>query len=354
MKIAILPVLAGAVFGIIAPLLVYFGNPGNMGLCAGCFTRDIAGALNLHNAAALQYMRPEILALVLGSFLSAFLSKSYNPRAGSAPIARFFLGIFTMIGILVFLGCPWRAFLRISAGDLSALAGILGLVAGVCLGIFFLKKGFSLGRAKPTSKFIGFIFPAFIILCLVLLFISLNEEKPLLKFSTSGVGFMHAPVLISLIAGLIIGVLFQKSKFCSISGISAFLLFRDTYLLQGVIALIICAFLSNLALGYFHLGFTEQPIAHNDFIWNFLGMFLAGSALSLAGGCPGRQLVLSGEGDGDAAVFVMGSLFGAALAHNFSLASSPAGISANAPFAVILGLIFVLCLGLFSKNKETI
>ena len=31
-------------------------------------------------------------------------------RAGSAPIVRFVLGVFAMIGALVFLGCPWRRF----------------------------------------------------------------------------------------------------------------------------------------------------------------------------------------------------------------------------------------------------
>jgi hypothetical protein len=37
-------------------------------------------------------------------------------------------------------------------------------------------------------------------------------------------------------------------------------------------------------------------------------MFLAGLAFCLAGGCPGRQLILSGEGDADAGVFVMGMI----------------------------------------------
>ncbi|MCX2717752.1 YedE family putative selenium transporter [Helicobacter sp. MIT 21-1697] len=351
-KVAFLPILAGSVFGIIAPLLVYFGNPANMGMCAACFTRDISGSLGLHSVEVAQYMRPEIIAVVFGSLISALLFKTFNPRAGSSPITRFFLGIFTMIGALVFLGCPWRALLRISAGDLSALAGIAGLIVGVFVGIFFLKRGFSLGRATSSSKINAFIFPTFMFVCLALLIYSIQVEKPLLLFSTSGVGFAHAPIIISLCAGLIVGVLFQKSKFCSISGISNVVFLKDTSLLQGIIALVLFAFIMNVFLGYFHLGFTGQPIAHNDVVWNFLGMLLAGSAMTLAGGCPGRQLVLSGEGDGDAAVFIMGAIVGAALAHNFSLASSPAGIGANAPVAVVLGLVFIIILGIFSKVKN--
>ena len=42
-------------------------------------------------------------------------------------------------------------------------------------------------------------------------------------------------------------------------------------------------------------------------------MVLAGLAFALAGGCPGRQLFLAGEGDGDSAIFVLGMVSGAAL-----------------------------------------
>lgn len=45
-------ILAGIVIGIIASLLVYFGNPVNMGFCIACFLRDTAGAMGLHSAAA--------------------------------------------------------------------------------------------------------------------------------------------------------------------------------------------------------------------------------------------------------------------------------------------------------------
>ena len=38
---------------------------------------------------------------------------------------------------------------------------------------------------------------------------------------------------------------------------------------------------------------------------------------------PGRQLFLSGEGDGDAGIFVLGMIVGAGISHNFSLAGSP-------------------------------
>jgi len=57
----------GAFIGVLAALLQKLGNPGNMGICVACFERDIAGAVGLHRAAVVQYMRPEIIGFVLGS-----------------------------------------------------------------------------------------------------------------------------------------------------------------------------------------------------------------------------------------------------------------------------------------------
>jgi uncharacterized protein len=78
-------ILAGAAIGILAPLLQKLGNPPNMGICVACFERDIAGALGLHRAAAVQYIRPEIIGFVLGATTAALLFREFRARAGSAP-----------------------------------------------------------------------------------------------------------------------------------------------------------------------------------------------------------------------------------------------------------------------------
>ena len=104
------------------------------------------------------------------------------------------------------------------------------------------------------------------------------------------------------------------------------ILFRQGHLFLGLLAMFVAAFIMNLVLGSFHPGFENQPVAHSDGVWNFLGMVTAGLAFALAGGCPGRQLFLAGEGDGDAAVFALGMIVGAAMAHNFGTASSGTGI----------------------------
>ena len=96
----------------------------------------------------------------------------------------------------------------------------------------------------------------------------------------------------------------------------------------------VAAFIMNLVLGSFHPGFENQPVAHSDGVWNFLGMVTAGLAFALAGGCPGRQLFLAGEGDGDAAVFALGMIVGAAVSHNFGLAGAADSIAEDGTYVV--------------------
>ena len=67
--------LTGVVVGVAALILTAAGNPKNMGFCIACFERDIAGALGLHSAAKVQYIRPEIIGIVLGALLSAVAAR---------------------------------------------------------------------------------------------------------------------------------------------------------------------------------------------------------------------------------------------------------------------------------------
>ncbi|NOQ52027.1 MAG: YedE-related selenium metabolism membrane protein, partial [Desulfuromonadaceae bacterium] len=191
----------------------------------------------------------------------------------------------------------------------------------------------------------------FLILLIAFPQIEGQNRSGVLFYSLKGPGAMHAPLLISLGIGLLIGFLAQRSRFCTMGALRDFILFRQIHLLSGFVALIVAAFITNLIVGQFHPGFNGQPVAHTIHIWNFAGMVLAGLAFALAGGCPGRQLFLSGEGDGDAAVFVLGMIVGAAFAHNFGLASSPKGVGPYGIPAVIIGLIVCLFIG-FTMRKR--
>lgn len=127
-------IMTGSIVGLIAVLLVKFGNPANMGFCIACFIRDIAGATGFHRAAVVQYLRPEIIGLILGAFIISKFKGEFNAKGGSSPFTRFILGIIVMIGALMFLGCPLRMVLRIAGGDLNAIIGLLGFILGIFIG----------------------------------------------------------------------------------------------------------------------------------------------------------------------------------------------------------------------------
>jgi len=355
-------VIVGLLIGGGAVLLQKLGNPPNMGICVACFERDTAGALGLHRAAAVQYIRPELIGFVLGALAAALLFREFRPRCGSAPIARFFLGIFAMIGALVFLGCPWRALLRLAGGDGNAVVGLVGLAAGVSVGAWFLRSGYTLGRSRAMPVLGGSLLPLFMLLLLVLLVARVSfKEGHAIFFSAKGPGAMHAPLAVSLGVGLLIGFLAQRSRFCTMGAIRDAVLIRDFHLLSGIGALVLAALAGNLLVRGFRAGFAGMPIAHSAQLWNFSGMVLAGLCFALAGGCPGRQLFLAGEGDGDAAVFVCGMLVGAGFAHNFFLAAVPdkfvegvlrvGGPGPYGKIAVGLGLAFCLALGWTAREK---
>lgn len=341
---------AGLLIGIVAVVLVKFGNPANMGFCIACFLRDTAGALGLHRAAAVQYLRPEIVGLVLGAFIMALGRKEFSPKGGSAPVTRFLLAMCVMVGCLMFLGCPFRMVLRISGGDGNALLGLLGFACGIGVGVLFLKNGYSLKRNYQQTKTEGSVFPVLTVLVLVLAL-----AVPALFLATEaggGPGGSHAPVIISLAAGLIVGGIAQLTRLCMVGGIRDLLLFRSVRLLMGFVGIFVAALICNLAFGFFHFGFEGQPVAHNDGLWNLLGMLLAGYGCTLLGGCPLRQLVLTGEGNTDSAVTVLGFLAGAAFCHNFSLASSANGPTANGKIAVVVCLVIVSVIALTNTLKK--
>lgn len=349
-------VVTGAIIGVLASLLQKLGNPPNMGICVACMERDIAGALGLHRVAVVQYLRPEIIGFVIGSFVSSLIFREFRPRAGSAPIVRFVLGFFAMIGALVFLGCPWRALLRLAGGDGNAIFGLLGLFFGVWIGTLFFKRGYSLGRTVSASYPVGLIMvlimTGLFLLRIVYPPITGQAQNGVLFYSLEGPGSKYAPLFVSLGISLAVGFIAQRSRFCTMGAIRDLVLFKNAHLFFGVLSLVVFAFLSNLLLGQFRPGFNDQPIAHSMSFWNFSGMALAGLAFALAGGCPGRQLFLAGEGDGDAAIFVLGMIAGAAFAHNFGFAATPKGIGPHSIIAIVVGFAVCLWIGFSMRHRE--
>ena len=341
-------VVAGVIVGLVAVCLGLFGNPANMAFCIACFIRDTAGALGLHRAEAVQYIRPETIGIVIGAFVISLLKREYAPKGGSSPFTRFVLGVCVMVGALIFLGCPLRMVLRISGGDLNAVIGLLGFIGGILTGIFFLNKGFSLRRAYDQPAVEGAAFTVMNVLLLILLI----AAPAFIFFSQSGPGSLHAPIMLSLAGGLIVGIVAHLSRLCFVGGIRDAVLLKDFRMLIGFVVIIATVFAGNLATGKFNPGFAEQPIAHTEWLWNILGLYLVGFGSVLLGGCPLRQLVLAGGGNSDSGVTVLGFFVGAAICHNFGLASSGAGTTPNGRVAFAICAVIVFSIAILNIRKS--
>ncbi|MBE6970475.1 MAG: YedE-related selenium metabolism membrane protein, partial [Ruminococcaceae bacterium] len=110
-------------------------------------------------------------------------------------------------------------------------------------------------------------------------------------------------------------------------------------------------------------GFQSQPVAHSAHVWNFMGMVVVGWGSVLLGGCPLRQLILAGSGNGDSAVTVFGMMCGAAISHNFGLAGAAdsvneakeyivGGIKQNGQIAVVIALVLLAVISFAHLPKK--
>lgn len=339
-------IISGLAFGVIGVVLVSFGNPKNTGVCVSCFLEGIAGSIGLHANERMMYIRPEIIGFIIGAFIIAMVGKDFKPSGGSAPMIRFLLGFFTIVGSAVFMGCPIKMLFRFTAGDLTALAAFVGLIAGIWVGVLFMREGFYLGDENPVGKLNGWIIP----LCAVLLLIFVVVKPSFITESIRGPGAVYAPLLIALAAGLILGGLTQRSRFCIVGSLRNFLLANDKSLMVGIILMLAAALITSIITGQFHLGMNDQPGSHLSHGWSFMGMFLTGFASVLLGGCPYRQLILAGEGNTDSGVATLGMLAAAGIVHSWYLASSTAGPTFNGKIAVLVGTAFCFVLALTSRE----
>jgi uncharacterized protein len=121
----------------------------------------------------------------------------------------------------------------------------------------------------------------------------------------------------TLIVGVVIGYLGQRSRMCFIGGIRDFILVRDWYLLKGLIAFGLTAWIAfPLArlLGGGGVGSFSAPDVVTIGL-TVLGGFGVGYFSTLANGCPLRQHVLAAQGVNSSITYLVGFLGGAVLFH---------------------------------------
>lgn len=316
-------------------LLSVWGNPANSGICISCFLETSTGALGLHPNERMQYLRPELLGFVLGAWVSALIGGEFRSRGGSAPLLRFSAGVMMIVGCAVFIGCPIKLGLRLAAGDLSALAGAAGLGAGVWVGIASLRYGVELSPPQEERISSGVLFPALALILALILVVA----PGIFRSSDGGGGSAAAPVTYALPLSIVIGFLAQKSRFCITGSIRDMLLMGwRSPMTAGLFTFLAAALSTTLAAGRFMPGFSGQPGAHTDALWGFLGMLVVGWIAVIFGGCPFRQLVKGGEGDGDAVMTTLGMAAGAALVQSTGAAATASGVPAAGKVAVLASL----------------
>ncbi len=320
--------MLAAMIGILCALLVLSGNPGNMGICGACFLRDAAGAVGLFSGPGPKYFRPELVGVLFGALLLTLATGKYQARSGGYAATRFFFSVWMAWGSLVFLGCPFRWLQRLGGGDANALAALPGLALGVGIGLWFERRGYQLGKTAPVPTPVGLLGPpAFAGLGLLFVggIVTLSQLPA------------HAPWYLSLGISLGVGALLSLTGFCAISAMRQ--LYQKKRPMLGALALLVFGYAAVMLIaGKWSFSFAGQPAAHSAHLWNNFALLLVGLTGCLVGGCPVRQLVMAGEGNGDAWVSVMGLLVGGALAHTLGLASSGAGPTVAGQWAVVVGI----------------
>lgn len=162
------------------------------------------------------------------------------------------------------------------------------------------------------------------------------------------------PPIITIILGFIMGYLGQRARMCFIGGMRDWYLVRDTYLIKGLFAFLVTAFVGFVIFSFMTPAIktfpwflngsavfakkwaatgviaspsrllpvpgdpiTWCPEAWAHIILAILGGFGLGFCSTMAGGCPFRQHVMAAEGSRSALTYLIGFASGAIIFHKF-------------------------------------
>ncbi len=122
-------------------------------------------------------------------------------------------------------------------------------------------------------------------------------------------------VAATLIIGILVGYLAQRSRFCSIGGFRDYFLARDTYLLKGYFGVLIGAGIGFAVFKFMGGSVPNYPLGMDlPPVMLLIVMIVGGIGLGfcsvLAGGCPTRQHVMAAEGKESAVFYLVGFYIG--------------------------------------------
>jgi len=244
------------------------------------------------------------LALVLGSFVGALLSKEFAfriPPKGEL-VKGLLGGVLMAIGATLGLGCTIGSFFSgVPALSGGAIVFTIGLFAGVLIALKYLiwemeklpkfsaGKSYTLLAASENSGkwqvWLGWIVAVAVLI---------------LAYRIAGTNGVLAWFVIS---GLLMGLICQRSRFCIVKA------FRDPFMTGeadgsvGVIAGLLVTLVGFTAIKYFGIG-VDETVRAREMSWVFghfwlrglLGGFIFGIGMTIAGGCAVGTLWRVGEG----------------------------------------------------------
>ena len=127
------------------------------------------------------------------------------------------------------------------------------------------------------------------------------------------------PAIATLVTGLVIGYLAQRSRMCFVGGIRDYILVRDTALLKGLVAFGVTAAVSFAVARLLTAGFTPSFDLPDTVTIALViaGGFGVGYVSTLANGCPLRQHVLDAQGVKSSIAYLCGFFAGAVVFHQW-------------------------------------
>ena len=146
---------------------------------------------------------------------------------------------------------------------------------------------------------------------------------------------MYIHAIATLLFGMMLGYLFQRSRMCFVGGMRDLYLIKDSYLLKGLLGTIAGAFIGYAifsAMGHIasfpwilEKGLTPipgDPIGASGTLVGHLilacvGGFGVGFLSVIQGGCPLRNYVMAAEGNKTAIAYLLGLAVGAVIFHMY-------------------------------------
>jgi hypothetical protein len=146
------PVIFGIVMGLFAvgyQIFFHFEPPPAYAICTTCHSHDMIAWL-VNNLTTIQWDVAPVgasaplltpVGLLVGAFLAARLHREVHLVCLGRRWHGLIWGLVVMNVGLALLGCPTRLVLLSAYGDKLAFLAVIGLIMGVGIGTFLMKKG---------------------------------------------------------------------------------------------------------------------------------------------------------------------------------------------------------------------